>query len=198
MKSFKYLVLTIIFCIHGQVWGQDYSLGTSLGSSGFHSGSTQSISFMGARYFDVSFFRIGGGVRFTNWQRQSELVINPIYKLGKVSVSAVNLFILGEADVFNDVVLGFNIDAFGASFGDEVDLIGSPVKAKPVSTNILLGGKPDRGSLNSEFYIAYKYLNFRLATGLSHQVTEYEATDRSAGKLQKFFDTGFLRIDYFL
>jgi hypothetical protein len=198
MKSFKYLSLVIVFCIHGRALGQDYSLSSSLGASGLQSGSTQVISFMGARYFDVSFFRIGGGARFTNWQRQSELVINPSYKLNKVSVSALNLFILTEVDIFTDLVLGFNIDAFGTSFGEEVDLIGSSVKAKPVSTNILLGGKPDRGSLNSEFYIAYKYLNFRFATGLSHQVTEYKATDDSAGKLQRFFDTGFLRIDFFL
>lgn len=198
MKNFKYLILVFIFCIQGRALGQDYFLSSSLGTSGLQSGSTQVVSFMGARYFDVSFFRVGGGARFTNWQRQSELDINPIYKLSKISVSALNLFILTEADILSDLILGFNIDAFGASFGDDVDLIGSSVKAKPVSTNILLGGKPDRGSLNSEFYIAYKYFNFRLAAGLSHQVTEYEATDVSAGKLQRFFDTGFLRIDYFL
>ncbi len=198
MKNLKYISLVIIFCIHGRALGQDYSLGGSLAASGLQSGSTQVVSFMGARYFDVSFFRIGGGVRFTNWQRQSELDINKTYNLNKMSVSALNLFILTEADIYGDIVLGFNIDAFGASSGNEVDLIGSQVKAKPVSTNILLGGKPDRGALNSEFYIGYKYLNFRLATGLSHQVIEYRATDDSAGKLQRFFDTGFLRLDYFL
>lgn len=195
--NIRLISLVVIFCLQSRVWAQNYSLSASLGLSGLQSGSTQVVSFMGARYFDVSFFRVGGGLRFTNWQRQSELGINSSYKLSNLSVSALNLAILIETDIYSDLVLGFNIDAFGGSFGDEVDLIGSPVKAKPITTNILLGGKPDRGSLNSEYYIAYKHLNFRLATGLSHQVTEYKAIDDSAGKLQRFFDTGFLRLDYF-
>ncbi len=195
---FRLISLIIIFCVYGRAWGQDYSLSASLGASRLLSGSTHVISFMGVRYFDVSFFRVGGGLRFTNWQRQSELRINSSYKLSKLSVSALNLAILIEMDITSEFVMGFNIDAFGASSGDEVDLIGgSPVTAKPVTTNILLGGKPDRGSLNSEYYIAYKYLNYRLATGLSHQVTEYRSVDDSAGKLQRFFDTAFLRLDYF-
>ncbi len=161
------------------------------------SGSTQTISLNGARYFDVSFLRVGGGARFTHWQRLSELDMNPTYRLSEFSVSALNLFVLIEAEVFSDFVVGFNIDALGASFGKEVGLIGSQAKATPITTNILLGGRPDRGSLNSEYYVAYKFNNLRFATGLSHQVTEYRATDDSAGKLQRFFDTGFVRIDYF-
>lgn len=196
MKHLLSIVL-IFFCVNSQAWAQDYSLSTSLGVSGLQPGSTQVISFMGVRYFDISFFRVGGGIRFTNWQRYSELSIDSRYKLSQLSVSALNLAVLIEVDVTNDLVLGFNIDAFGTSFGGDVDLIGSSVKAQPVKTNILLGGKPDRGSLNSEYYLAYKFNHLRWATGFSHQVTEYKSVDDSAGKLQRFFDTAFLRLDYF-
>ena len=176
---------------------QDYSVSLGLGTS--HTDfvtSTKSVSVMGNRYFNFNFFRLGSGLRFTNWQRQSDLTINPSYKLSDISVSALNIVLLAEADILSHFLLGFNIDVVGGSFGKNSALIGFTEKAEPTKSNLLLGGKNDRGSLNSELYIGYKYNDQRWNVGWSHQVIEYSSTAPSANKLQNFFDTLIVRFDY--
>ncbi len=77
--------------------------------------------------------------------------------------------------------VGFSIDALGASFGPT----GSPVyirngqrqttSAKPTSPNILLVGDNDRGSLNSMFYVKYRF-GAHLGTKLGFQYLFNELT----------------------
>jgi hypothetical protein len=63
---------------------------------------------------------------------------------------------------FNEKILvGFNIDAIGFSFGGRKNgnyingFEGAMTNAKPTSFNILLTSDNDRGSLNSELYVKY-------------------------------------------
>jgi hypothetical protein len=115
------------------------------------------------------------------------------------SVSSVNLMINLGYRVSNKFEVGFNIDAIGFSFGTK----GMPsyirngkksvTNASPTSTNILLIGDNDRGSLNSHFYakyevsrnigikLAYQYLFNELTTDTKIQ-TVPSANDRFRAK----------------
>ncbi len=195
MKNIIALILSLFLNIH-IAQAQDYAASLGLGTSQIDSEATKSVSLAGNRFFDFSFFRLGAGLRFTNWQRQSNFKINSNYTINDVSISALNIFVLAEVDVLNDFLLGFNIDTLGTSFGKDSDLIGFAEKAEPVKSNLLLGGKNDRGALNSELYLGYKYNKQRWNIGWSHQVIEYSSIAPSADKLQRFFDTFILRFDY--
>ena len=99
-------------------------------------------------------------------------------------ILALNAAFHLRARVAGPVRVGFNLDALGASFGPvRSGQLSHPVgpasfnsgPPEPVQANILQGGSPDRGSLNSELY-----LSVALGHGLSvrgawsHLVTAYE------------------------
>jgi hypothetical protein len=120
------------------------------------------------------------------------------------SVSSLNLLINLGYRVSNKLELGFNIDAVGFSFGTK----GTPsyirngkktvTNASPTSTNILLIGDNDKGSLNSHFYakyevsrniglkLAYQFLFNELTTDTKIQ-TVPSANDRFRAKSNMIF-----------
>jgi hypothetical protein len=77
-------------------------------------------------------------------------------------VHSINLAINLNYKVSPKVILGFNIDALGFSFGKKTQanyingIEGKLTTAKPTEFNILLISDNDRGSLNSEFYGKYE------------------------------------------
>src|SRR5260370_30031394 len=57
--------------------------------------------------------------------------------------------------------------------------------ATPSSFNLLQGGKPDRGTLNSEFYVAYWFgPRAGVRAGASHEVAEYTRSEEHTSELQ--------------
>jgi hypothetical protein len=74
-------------------------------------------------------------------------------------VNAVNLMINIDYCFSNSIVVGFNIDAIGFSFGGSQranfmsGYVGKNTTATPTPFNVLLISDNDRGSLNSELYI---------------------------------------------
>lgn len=94
---------------------------------------------------------------------------------------AVNFFAQAQVAVLAGVAAGFNIDVIGIGFGPS--LTGIPVGATtPDSTvtgqhfNLLQGGIRDRGSLNSEFYVAFRVLpRVVLRGGFAHAVSGYRS-----------------------
>ena len=109
-----------------------------------------------------------------------------VLRVSQPRLLALNLGFHLRARVAGPVRVGFNLDALGASFGPErLGVFGFDqpglafvATAKPVQANILQGGDPDRGSLNSELY-----LSVALPRGLSvrgawsHLVTAYQVDD---------------------
>lgn len=77
--------------------------------------------------------------------------------------------------------LGMNIDFVGLGFGSDRNGVyagpspsfNGPQQASPSSFNALLGGRTDRGQLDSEFFVAYHFSDFTLRTGWKHFVSEY-------------------------
>lgn len=95
-------------------------------------------------------------------------------------VNSINVFINLRYTFNEKFLIGFNIDAFGFSFGGSKKgnyingAQGSMENAKPTAFNILLISDNDRGSLNSELYGKY-YFNEKWGVKLGAQFlfTEY-------------------------
>ena len=101
-----------------------------------------------------------------------------------------------RARVAGPVRLGFNLDAAGRSFGPERSTTAASGLVQPTRGNLLLGGSRDRGSLNSEFYLAMglpRGLNLRV--GWSHLVTGHE---RDATTYHRFHNLVALGASYAL
>ena len=95
-------------------------------------------------------------------------------------VNSLNLMITLGYNITERLMLRFNIDAIGFSFGKKVTgnyingSLGEMEWATPTSFNALLISDNDRGSLNSEFFARYM-LNGKwgLKAGLQFHFTEY-------------------------
>jgi len=95
---------------------------------------------------------------------------------------ALNLAAYANYRVLAAVEAGFNIDVIGLGFGPAriADSRSTDSRyqgryaAQPSSFNLLQGGKRDRGTLNSEFYLAYWFgPRAGVRVGASHEVAEY-------------------------
>jgi hypothetical protein len=95
-------------------------------------------------------------------------------------VNALNLMINLDYLINQKLLVGFNIDAIGFSFGKNTranymnGASGKNTTADPTSFNILLISDNDQGTLNSELYVRY-FLNDRwaLKTSMQFLFTEY-------------------------
>jgi hypothetical protein len=112
------------------------------------------------------------------------------------SVGSLNAAIYIDYQISSKWSVQFNIDAIGISFGGEQtgsfysQTQGFPkqdVKAKPTSSNLLLTGDYDLGSLNSEFSGKYHFNdNSALKFGLSFVFTEYTTATKLAFNNDRF------------
>jgi len=98
--------------------------------------------------------------------------------------NAINLGLYTDYSITENILVGFNIDVVGFSFGGEKDgsvviepnLTGLavPDTAKPTCFNLLLVGDNDIGTLNSEFWIGYRIAsNIMVRGAFSYLFTEY-------------------------
>jgi hypothetical protein len=95
-------------------------------------------------------------------------------------VTAINVSINIEYQVSSRFTAGFNIDAFGFSFGANQSanyingFTGKNTSATPTRFNALLISDNDYGSLNSELFIKYKFNSkWGVRTGAQFLFTEY-------------------------
>jgi hypothetical protein len=104
--------------------------------------------------------------------------------VGSSGTMAINTFVNFGYDISKKLSIGFNIDVIGFTFGKKSSAIlvtnGVPVNepvAKPSTFNLLLTGENDFGTLNSEFYVKYRFNNKWAAKAiLQHLFTEYSTT----------------------
>ncbi len=138
--------------------------------------------------------RLGYGVRFSLIARtdQAEFTVarasliqqgvrEPVL-IDQSRNHALNLAFYANYRVLAAVEAGFNIDVIGVGFGPRrlADSRSTDPRyqgrysAAPSRFNLLQGGKPDRGTLNSEFYVAYWFgPRMGVRGGASHEVAEY-------------------------
>jgi len=142
---------------------------------------------------------LGYGLRLNYHQASDQNYITAPFeftaeeKIDTLRMSTINTLSLSANihlafSVTPKLLVGFNIDAIGLSFGAEQDaniryLYSDPsaadvlTKAKPTSANVLLVGDNDIGTLNSEFYVRYKVGgNLYLRPGFSFFFSEYTTT----------------------
>ncbi|HEX8657450.1 MAG TPA: hypothetical protein VF690_07955 [Hymenobacter sp.] len=101
-----------------------------------------------------------------------------------------------RARVAGPMSLGFNLDAAGLSFGPERSTPTAPGQVRPTRGNLLLGGSRDRGSLNSELYLAVTLpRSVGLRAGWSHIVTGHES---DASTYRRFRNLAALGVTYSL
>lgn len=183
---------------HAESW-----TAVSAGSGGLDSKSIHSTSIYQSWLTSLDFaprLKIGGGARFTYIGKSGDLDVGPTqtWNVTNFSSGAINAMFNAEAAVTDKIVAGMNIDVFGLSFGGRTTLRSASAveSAKTRTTNLLLIGKRDRGTLNSEFYLSYPLPGGqRVSAGLSHQVIEFESKATSE-KLQRFYDLGFVRFQF--
>lgn len=180
-KAFSFLAL--IFVSFGAVAqsGTSFELGGAIGSS---VGSISASGFQNWGLGSKKKFYIGTGIRFTSFfgsnvnfttapadltadDKNVDTLFAP-----SPGINSLNLMINLGYKISEKFDVGFNIDAIGISFGPT----GSPnyirngksvpSSASPTSTNILLVGDNDKGSLNSHLFVRYKlsdHLGFKVA-----------------------------------
>lgn len=106
-----------------------------------------------------------------------------------------------RARVAGPVRVGFNIDLVGFTVGDEplsrqfapMDVTVGTGFAQPVRANVLLGGRRDRGSLNSDFYVSADVSpKLNAHAGFSHVVNAYELNGQRFQRFANLVSLGLM------
>lgn len=111
-------------------------------------------------------------------------------QFGSVSLYAIN-FMVNIGYSFSDrFSAGFNIDLVGISLGKQKPgtyingnspdgITSKPVEGAPTGFNLLLIAENDIGSLNSEFFVAYRLSDhWSIKAGVQHLFMEYSTTTK--------------------
>lgn len=153
--------------------------------------------------------QLGYGLRFNLHQASDQTYVTAPFEftaeekydsfsLGSVSTMSLSASIHIAYSVTPKLLVGFNIDAIGVSFGPEqsgtithlysdANAADINTTAQPTSANVLLVGDNDIGTLNSEFYLRYKVGgNLYLRPGFSFFFSEY-TTDVAGSEDNKRF-----------
>ena len=97
------------------------------------------------------------------------------FPVSGVRTGALNLAVSARVRVWAGLELGANIDVVGVGFGRTrpVSSGGVETDASPPALNLLAFGRNDRGTLDSEFFVAWWFgERVALRAGASHLVTE--------------------------
>ena len=141
----------------------------------------------------------GGGVRYNYQGGNSPVTLDLVEAEDQpeVTVSGLvvhNLALFAEASyrISDRLEGGFNIELVGVTFGPEQSLPlqppDFPLSAKPEPVALLLVGENDLGTLNSEFFAAYRVSErLWLRANLSYVVNNYLTTTGEEVRLQRFF-----------
>jgi hypothetical protein len=143
-----------------------------------------------------------GGLRQTLGFGESRFTINKQEtNIDDISNYSINLMIGASYQARFGGVIGFNIDVLGGTFGTRsYKTVGKdPIYSiNPEGINVLLGGQNDMGSLNSSFYIGYRFKNNLLVQGgISHYGMVYSYSGLNAfGNTQRFLNLPYVQVEW--
>jgi hypothetical protein len=199
MKTFVLILLILGFDpAHGESWTEVAIAGGGPNSEAIHSAS---LSWSWLRPLGhAPRFKIGAGARYTYVRKTGPITLGEsrAWSASDVSIGSANIMVLVEANISKNISAGMNLDVLGLSHGRSTTLRSNAAtdSASVRHANIFLVGKNDRGTLNSEFFLTYRFSSGQqVSAGLSHQVIEYEAS-ASSEKLQRFYNLGFIRFGF--
>lgn len=134
--------------------------------------------------FGPRFSGFWGGSEIPYTTAQADLIRDQLintFDLSAVKTYSFNLAFHIDYTPFERFKFGFNIDLIGFGFGSSFqgnyhsidNSLAGYQTGKASSWNLLLGGKPDRGQLNSEFFVAYEVNpSLWVKLGLTHFISE--------------------------
>ncbi len=172
MKRFVFLIFltTAIFTSKGQSIRVYEHIGLSIATA--NKVTVPSVSYTQTLEFGKErSYRLGTGFRFNYFNFKNREFKGVETKINNVSIipspkltgASINIPIVAEFHT-KKILLGINVDIIGFSFGKtrENPTISNykgtldSLNASPRGTSLLLLGKNNRGSLNSEIYLGYK------------------------------------------
>ncbi len=104
------------------------------------------------------------------------------------AVLALNVMVEGSLRLAGPLSAGMNIDLAGLAAGPA--RTAGAASLEVARGSLLQGGNADRGSLNSEFYVAFALTpRAQLRVGASHYVIGYTGTDGGASSRYQRFET---------
>jgi hypothetical protein len=200
----------------GSPWSQTVDVAGGLGSSRF----TVALSWNHLYGFFDQRLRVGLGARFASFfgsgaipyttADASLIRANKVNTLTVTDPQAYSLnaqFLISVRPVAG-LELGFDIDLIGFAFGPartgvyaatDPQFAGAQ-RASVSGFDLLLGGKADRGQLDSEFYLAYWFTeSWAVRAGLSHFATGYttdNTLDNGADRYRASQNLGFLALNW--
>lgn len=129
--------------------------------------------------FGSNAFRYLGGIRYNHSSGSETFDFGGTsIRADKILVSGINAFAGVEAVIYKKFSMGLNIDLIGHAIEYTRPVLTQNTNitdVKPELFNVLLINKNDRGSLNSEFYLSYRYKEeFIISAGMSHFATGIE------------------------
>lgn len=98
---------------------------------------------------------------------------------------------------YHSFKLGFNLDIIGVSNSNSSKIEGTDTEIENETFNLFQGGEADKGSLNSQLFLAYTFDPIVLRLSFSHAVVRFEDKGLSGDdSRQRFFDTVALSLGY--
>ena len=159
-------------------------------------------------------FAFGGGLRLTHLRSSGSdrfegraAAEGMALEVNDPQLTALNLAmhlrlrVLGKPER-HPLSVGFNIDLGGFSFGPARTALQVPLSVpptfnyatRPVRANVLLGNKNDRGTLNSELYLAWKATpRLALRGGWAHVASGYA---HAGARYQRFTNLMIVGLSY--
>jgi hypothetical protein len=197
-------------------WSHTIDLAGALGSSRYTGALSSSHTY---GFFDQR-LRVGLGGRFASFFGSGAIPYTTA-DASLIRANKVNTLTIPDPQAYSvnaqfvitvrplaALELGFDIDLIGFSFGSsrtgqysatDPQFAGAQ-RASVSGFNVLLGGKPDRGQLDSEFYVAWWLTkSWAVRAGLSHFATGYTTDnklDNGADRYRASQNLGFVAVSW--
>ena len=196
------IILIFLLCplgVNAMDLGTSFGVGDGTYLMSFHG------SFRGQRFLKDLELGIGG--RYTAFFG-SDYTTNPVIDteqeiiIQNPMVHAVNISFFSSYKLTNSLMMGFNIDLLGLSFGPARPSsdFSNGFDGSPTQLNIFKGASNDEGTLNSEFWLGYLVSSkILLKAGFAHFVGEYETTQSQTdgnNRFRKFNNFLFIGINF--
>jgi hypothetical protein len=192
-----------LFAVAGSLKAQHTAFG---GSVGLGSEAWRADLHLQADWSFGSRLSVGGGLRFTRYGGKSREFGNQNTATDNLpdtltldpEVWGINVMVAAELRVTAMLSAGANLDLVGVAWGP--DRTSGSATIKPARGSMFRYGNADRGSLNSEFFLAARLApRLTVRGGLSHYVVGYAAeAGAETGRYLRFEDAVFVALRWSL
>jgi hypothetical protein len=202
MRLAKAITLGLLLRLPSPASGQAVALDGSAG----HSGTSWRVSASALWEVQVGGrMRLGVGPRATRFGGDAKRYRAPDQAPAGLGtrielapeVWALNLFVSADLRLVGPVGAGANLDLAGVATGPGREVGG--VRLRPAHGSLFRYGDSDRGSLNSEYYLAVRAgRSLYLRAGVSHYITGYRVVSSPRSRYLRFDTVPFIALRWAL